>query len=179
MFCTKCGAQNEGCSFCQKCGAPLMAAGQPEVTPEVAPAMQSEPTMQPEPAPQPAPQLESAPQPEPTMQSTPQPQPQPRVIPQPIPVVPQFVQPVIPEEYKPISMWGYFGYELLFAIPCVGWIILLVFAFGGTKNVNLKNFARSYFCLLIIGIVIAIIVWIITAVLVTGTATTYSSMSFS
>ena len=30
-----------------------------------------------------------------------------------------------PEEYKPITMWGYFGYELLFSIPCVGIIILL------------------------------------------------------
>lgn len=56
----------------------------------------------------------------------------------------------IPEEYKPISMWGYFGYELLFSIPCVGFILLLVFAFGGTKNINLKNFARSYFCYFII-----------------------------
>ena len=23
----------------------------------------------------------------------------------------------IPEEYQPISMWGYFGYEILFALP--------------------------------------------------------------
>lgn len=64
----------------------------------------------------------------------------------------------IPEEYKPISMWGYFGYELLFSIPCVGFILLLVFAFGGTKNVNLKNFARSYFCYFIIAAAITVIV---------------------
>ena len=51
----------------------------------------------------------------------------------------------LPEEYRPISMWGYFGYQILFAIPCVGLIMLLVFSFGGTKNKNLKNFARSYF----------------------------------
>lgn len=63
----------------------------------------------------------------------------------------------IPEEYKPISMWGYFGYELLFSIPCVGFILLLVFAFGGTKNVNLKNFARSYFCYFIIAAAITVI----------------------
>ena len=56
----------------------------------------------------------------------------------------------IPMEYQPISMWGYFGYEILFAIPCIGWILLLVFAFGGTRNINVRNFARSYFCLLII-----------------------------
>ena len=64
----------------------------------------------------------------------------------------------IPEEYKPISMWGYFGYELLFSIPCVGFILLLVFSFGGTRNINLKNFARSYFCyIIIIGILISFI----------------------
>ncbi|MDO5804088.1 MAG: ABC transporter permease [Clostridia bacterium] len=60
----------------------------------------------------------------------------------------------IPEEYKPISMWGYFGYEILFSIPCVGLILLLVFAFGGTKNVNLRNFARSYFCFVILLVVL-------------------------
>ena len=31
-------------------------------------------------------------------------------------------------DYQPISMWGYFGYELLFAIPCVGFVLLLVCA---------------------------------------------------
>ena len=64
----------------------------------------------------------------------------------------------IPENYKPISMWGYFGYELLFSIPCVGFILLLVFSFGGTQNINLKNFARSYFCFLIIAAIIAVII---------------------
>ena len=60
----------------------------------------------------------------------------------------------IPEEYRPIGMWGYFGYQLLFAIPCVGFILLLVFSFGGTRNINLRNFARSYFCFLIIALII-------------------------
>ena len=65
-------------------------------------------------------------------------------------------KPDIPEEYKPISMWGYFGYEILFSIPFIGFIFLLVFAFGGS-NVNVKNFARSYFCyIIIIAIIIAI-----------------------
>lgn len=63
----------------------------------------------------------------------------------------------IPEEYRPISMWGYFGYQILFAIPLIGWIMLLVFAFGGTKNINLRNFARSYFCILIIMVLLIII----------------------
>ncbi len=63
----------------------------------------------------------------------------------------------IPNEYKPISMWGYFGYEILFSIPLVGFIMLLIFAFGGTPNKNVKNFARSYFCFLIVIVVVAII----------------------
>ena len=62
---------------------------------------------------------------------------------------------------KPISMWQYFGYEILFSIPVVGFIVLLIFAFGGNQNINVRNFARSYFCYLIIvlilsGIILAI-----------------------
>lgn len=67
----------------------------------------------------------------------------------------------LPEEYRPISMWGYFGYQWLFAIPCVGFIFLLVFSLGGTKNVNLKNFARSYFCTMIIAIVLVVIIFLV------------------
>lgn len=70
----------------------------------------------------------------------------------------------IPPEYKPISMWGYFGYEILFMIPIIGWLLLIIFALGGTSNINLKNFARSYFCLLII----IVIFFIFSAVLTAG-----------
>lgn len=63
----------------------------------------------------------------------------------------------IPEKYRPITMWGYFGLEILFSIPIVGFIFLIVFALGGTRNVNKKNFARSYFCFVIIFVVIAAI----------------------
>ena len=60
----------------------------------------------------------------------------------------------IPEKYRQISMWGYFGLEILFSIPVVGFIILIVYALGGTRNVNKKNFARSYFCFVIIFVII-------------------------
>lgn len=62
----------------------------------------------------------------------------------------------ISKEYEPISMWGYVGYELLFAIPLIGLIVLCVYAFGGTQNINLKNFARSYFCTFLVMIVLFI-----------------------
>lgn len=66
----------------------------------------------------------------------------------------------VPPEYAPISMWGYFGYEILFSIPCIGFILLCIFAFGGTSNVNLRNFARSYFCYMIIVVVICLFVYL-------------------
>lgn len=60
-------------------------------------------------------------------------------------------------EYKPISMWGYFGYELLFSIPIVGFILLIVFSVGGSSNKNLRNFARSYFCYFILVVILVIL----------------------
>lgn len=57
---------------------------------------------------------------------------------------------VVPEEYKPISMWGYFGYEVLFSIPIIGFICIIIFSAGGTRNKNLTNFARSRLCILIL-----------------------------
>lgn len=76
----------------------------------------------------------------------------------------------IPEQYRPISMWGYFGYQLLFSIPCVGLILLIIFSFGGTSNVNLRNFARSYFCFLI---VMTILVGVLFAMGVAGGTLSY------
>lgn len=62
----------------------------------------------------------------------------------------------IPAEYRPLSPWAYFGYELLFCIPLVGFICLIVFAFNNS-NINRRNFARSYFCVFLITIVLAIV----------------------
>lgn len=40
---------------------------------------------------------------------------------------PNITEDNIPDEWKPISMWGYFGYEILFSIPLIGLILLIVF----------------------------------------------------
>ena len=48
----------------------------------------------------------------------------------------------LPEEYRPLSMWQYFLYQILFGIPIIGFIFLIIIAFGGRKNINLRNFAR-------------------------------------
>ena len=67
----------------------------------------------------------------------------------------------IPSEYKPISAWGYIGYEILFAIPVIGFILLIVFSLGGTKNINLRSFARSYFCIYIIFIILFVLLFLL------------------
>lgn len=53
-------------------------------------------------------------------------------------------------DYRPLGMWSYFGYEILFAIPLIGFIFLLVYSLGGTSNINLRNYARSKFCVVVI-----------------------------
>ncbi len=63
----------------------------------------------------------------------------------------------VPEEYRPISMWGYFGYSILFSIPFVGIILICIFSFGGSRNINLRNYARSYFCWLLIAAIIFVL----------------------
>ena len=64
----------------------------------------------------------------------------------------------IPSNYKPLSAWAYFGYQLLFAIPFVGFILLIVFSFNN-DNINRRNFARSYFCVyLLVAIIFVILI---------------------
>ena len=67
----------------------------------------------------------------------------------------------IPPEYKPISMWGYIGYNFLFAIPLVGFILMIVFSCGGANNINVRNYARSYLCIIIICTIITIAIYVI------------------
>ena len=89
---------------------------------------------------------------------------------QPQTTIVQVPQPQIPEEYRPIGAWAFFGWQLLFAIPLVGKIMILVFALGGTSSINLKNFARSYLIgwLLVLGIALLGFLVMLIIALVTG-----------
>ena len=49
-----------------------------------------------------------------------------------------------------------FGYGILFSIPLVGLICLIVFSFNDT-NINRRNYARSYFIVLLIAVVLLVI----------------------
>ena len=62
----------------------------------------------------------------------------------------------LPSKYRPMGAWSYFGYQILFALPIIGWIALLICALSGS-NICRRSFARSYFCGVIIVVIIAAI----------------------
>lgn len=140
-------------------------APEPEPEPEPAPVY-AQPMFTPEPAPEPAPVFEE-PRPvrekqkkRPVRQETyaEEPVDQPAFLPE--------QEPEIPEENRPLSPWAYFGYGLLFMIPVIGWALLILFSFS-KRNVNLRNFARSFWCgfILILAIILIVLVLILTNVL--------------
>lgn len=60
-------------------------------------------------------------------------------------------QPMIPAAYRPLNPWLYFGLSLLFSIPVIGLVCLIIFSFDDS-NLNRRNFARSYWCKLLVGV---------------------------
>ena len=82
------------------------------------------------------------------------------------PVPPQYMaDATVPRTYKPLSPWAYYGLQLLFSIPLVGFICLIVFSLDDS-NLNRRNFARSYWCGLIISLVL--IIAVVVLILATG-----------
>ena len=66
----------------------------------------------------------------------------------------------LPNEYKPLSPWAYFGYSLLFSLPLVGFIMLIVFSFDNS-NINRRNYARSFWCMYLLVAVLVILMFIL------------------
>ena len=60
---------------------------------------------------------------------------------------------------EPLSVGNYVGTLLLLGIPFVGFILLLIWAFDSSTNLNKKNLARAMLILSIIGIALAILFW--------------------
>ena len=65
----------------------------------------------------------------------------------------------------PLSVGNYIGMFILSVIPVVGIIMLLVWAFGSSANLNKKNYARAILIIGLIGAGIWLIVFIIGLVL--------------
>lgn len=82
----------------------------------------------------------------------------------PEPVVCRPAEMVIPDQYRPISAWGYVGYWILYSIPLVGFIFWLVHCFS-SKNLNRRSYARSFFCAFLMGLIITVILVIVAIIL--------------
>lgn len=161
MYCSKCGAQIvEGAAFCGRCGASLQEC--PPVQ-ETEACEMTETMAQPEPA---------------AVPEVPAEQPREQAQTDAFRAETQNANPYrIPirnydpsKDYTPIGMWGYFGYQILFAIPILGLILIFVFSFGGTRNINLRNYARSTFCWLIIVVVVLLAVLLVGAIAAAASA---------
>jgi len=137
-FCTNCGATlNDDARFCTECGAVLEAAA-------AQPAAAVPPP--PPPAPAAAPVMQAAPAAE-----------KPKKKKKERPVYEDYDAPAPGSKYAPISTWGYIGISLLACIPIVGFILLIVWAFGGCKKINKRNFARAMLIMMAIGLVFSLI----------------------
>ena len=64
------------------------------------------------------------------------------------------VQPKPLTQCEPLTMWQYFGYHLLFAIPIVGMVFLIIFSFFKTDNVHVTNLSRGFLLQLAFAIII-------------------------
>ena len=65
----------------------------------------------------------------------------------------------LPEAYRPLSPWTYFGLGVRYSLPLVGWIFLIVHAVG-SQNLNRRNYARSYFCVYVLAIILGVLLTI-------------------
>lgn len=128
MICPHCKHEtSDSAKFCKNCGA--------SVQQEAAPSIPVPPIPTPPVPPIPTPPMPTA------------------VIPTPPAVV---TEDMLPEQYRPLSPWAYFGLSLLFSVPIVGFVFLIIFSFK-RSNIHRRNFARSYWCALLVAVAIALL----------------------
>lgn len=68
-----------------------------------------------------------------------------------------FNPPVKETRYEPLSVGAFIGITFLMMIPVVNLILLIVWACGGAKNPNTRNYARASLIMMVVYIVLFII----------------------
>ena len=131
MFCENCGAKlPDGAKFCAGCGAKTEPV-QPVHAATAAPS-----------PPRPAP-------PQPPAQTAP-------------PYQPAYAPPGPPAYSghpgsEPLRVGQYIGMLLLMCVPILGVVLLFVWSFGSSVNLNKKNYARAMLIVSVIGIALSVI----------------------
>lgn len=67
------------------------------------------------------------------------------------------LQNTVDEKSAPLSLGNYIVIMIVGAIPVVGLIMLLVWAFSGNTNINKKNWARATLIFMVIAAIIGMI----------------------
>ena len=78
------------------------------------------------------------------------------------PQSPQVQTPVYDASSAPLSTGNFFWLPVITAIPIVGIILILVWAFSKNANVNRKHYARAVLIWLLIGLILTVIVYLTT-----------------
>jgi hypothetical protein len=60
-----------------------------------------------------------------------------------------------------MSTIGYIGAYILFALPLIGLIMMFVWGFSGSVNINRRNLARANLIFLLIGVIVTIVLVIL------------------
>lgn len=155
--CNSCGTPlKDGTLFCTECGTPVASQATPVPTTEPVAAPVADPVTTPTAESATTPIVEPVPHPviETTNETVVQP------VPAPQPKRQEEYVPGSDSKYQPISTWGYIGIMLLMLIPIVGFILLIVWACGGCRKVNKRNFARASLIMMLVSFLFAFLIFL-------------------
>jgi len=68
-----------------------------------------------------------------------------------------YQNPITYENTAPLSIGNYIIMMIVGAIPLVGFIMMIVWAFSGGTNKNKQNYARAILIMMAVGVVLSII----------------------
>jgi len=145
-ICKQCGAPlEEGNKFCMTCGAPAEAAMEQPAPQQQSQAYQASQPQQAYTAQQTyqVPQQPAGKQQKQKKQKT------------------VYIDPNAPgpnSPYEPITTKGYIGIALLMMIPIVGQILMIVWACGGCRKINKRNFARAMLIMMVIALILSLVI---------------------
>ncbi len=62
----------------------------------------------------------------------------------------------LPEKYRPLGPWGYWGWTIIYSFPIVGFIFMIINSFR-TSNIARRNHARSFFCTYVVILILVLV----------------------